>query len=86
LTAGQTDRAAREYLAASKVPGAEQDLVTLSLLNAGQALDLSGKRDDAMAQYRAVLTRPDVYEAHEQAKQGLKAPYRPKPVAHNTGE
>jgi tetratricopeptide (TPR) repeat protein len=86
LTAGQTDRAAREYLAAAKVPGAEPDLVTLSLLNAGQALDLSGKREDAMAQYRAVLTRPDVYEAHEQAKQGLKAPYRPKPVAHNTGE
>lgn len=85
-TAGQSDRAAREYLAAAKTPGAERDLVTLSLLNAGQALDLSGKRDDAMVQYRAVLTRPDVYEAHEQAKQGLKTPYRPKPVTRNNSE
>lgn len=86
MTAGQPERAAREYLAAAKTPGAERDLVTLSLLNAGQALDVTGKRDDALTQYRAVLTRPDVYAAHEQAKQGLRTPYRPKAVARNTGE
>lgn len=86
MTAGQPERSAREYLAAAKTPGAEQDLVTLSLLNAGQALDISGKRDDAMVQYRAVLTRPDIYAAHEQAKQGLRAPYRQKALGRNSGE
>jgi tetratricopeptide (TPR) repeat protein len=85
MAAGQSERAAREYLAAAKTPGAERDLVTLATLNAGQALDVSGKRDEALVQYRAVLTRPDVYQAHESAKQGLRSPYRPK-VASKSAE
>jgi len=41
-------------------------------------LDLSGKRNDALTQYRAVLSRPNVYDAHEQAEMGLKEVYKRK--------
>ena len=76
LTAGEGDRAAREFLAATKVAGAEPTLVTMAHLYAARAFDLAGKRDDALSQYREVLTRPDIYAAHEEAKKGLRQPFR----------
>ena len=78
LTAGQTEKAAREFLAAASAPGAQQGLATMALLYAARALDLSGKRNDALTQYRAVLTRPNVYDAHELAQEGLKEAYKKK--------
>ncbi|MFL6230491.1 MAG: hypothetical protein ACJ741_17095 [Pyrinomonadaceae bacterium] len=75
-TAGQTERAAREFLAAAATPNAEASLATMAHLRAAQSLDLAGKRSDALAQYKAVLARPDVYKAHEEASRGLKEPYR----------
>jgi hypothetical protein len=45
-------------------------------LYAAHAFDLAGKRDDALSQYREVLTRPDIYAAHDEAKKGLKQPYK----------
>jgi len=78
LTAGQHERAAKEFLAAATLPGAEQNLATMARLSAARAYDLSGKRAEALAQYRAVLARPDVYDSHEMAKQGLSEPYRLK--------
>jgi hypothetical protein len=45
-------------------------------LYAARAYDLSGKREAALSEYREVLTRPDIYAAHEEAKKGLKQPYR----------
>lgn len=75
LTAGQGDRAAREFLAATRVERAEPSLVTMAHLYAARAFDLAGKRDEAIAQYREVLTRPDIYAAHEEAKKGLAKPY-----------
>jgi tetratricopeptide (TPR) repeat protein len=76
LTAGEGERAAKEFLAATKVAHAEPTLVTMAHLNAARAFDLAGKRNDALTQYREVLTRPDIYAAHDEAKKGLKAPYR----------
>lgn len=76
LTAGQGERAAHEFLAATKVERAEPALVTMSHLYAARAFDLSGKRDDAMSHYRQVLTRPDIYDAHDEAKKGLRVPYK----------
>jgi tetratricopeptide (TPR) repeat protein len=76
LQAGQWERAAREFLAAQKVNGAEQGLATMAHLRAAQSLDLLSKRDEALAQYRIVLARPDVYDAHEEAKRGLREPYK----------
>ncbi|MGQ0763467.1 MAG: tetratricopeptide repeat protein [Acidobacteriota bacterium] len=78
MTAGQNEKAAKEFLAAVNAPGAEPGLATMALLYAARALDLSGKRNDALTQYRAVLTRPNVYDAHEQAQEGLKESYKKK--------
>jgi tetratricopeptide (TPR) repeat protein len=76
FSAGQFDKAAAEFLAAAATPGAEASLVTGARLRAGQALDLLGKRQEAVAQYNAVLQRPNVMNAHDQAKRGLKEPYK----------
>jgi len=76
LTAGEQERAAKEFLAATKAERAEPSLVTMAHLYAARAYDLAGKRDDALAQYREVLTRPDIYAAHDEAKKGLRQPFK----------
>lgn len=76
LTAGEGERAAKEFIAATKVERAEPSLVTMAHLYAARAYDVAGKRNEALTQYRAVLTRPDIFAAHEEAKKGLKEPYR----------
>lgn len=78
MTAGQNDRAAKEFLAAAEVPGAQPGLATMAHLYAARALDLAGKRNDAVTQYRAVLARPNVYDAHDQAQTGLKEAFKKK--------
>lgn len=78
MTAGQYERAVKEFLAAAEVPGAQPGLATMAHLQAGRALDLAGKRNDAMTQYRAVLARPNVYDAHDQAQSGLKEAFKKK--------
>jgi hypothetical protein len=76
FVAGHTERAAKEFLAAAAAPGAEPTLVTRSRLRAAQALDLAGQRDEALAQYKAVLARPNVFDSHEEARRGLKEPFK----------
>jgi tetratricopeptide (TPR) repeat protein len=76
LMAGYNDRAAKEFLSATKVNGAEAGLVTMAHLYAAHAYDAGGKRDDALTQYKAVLARPNVYDAHDEAKRGLQKAYR----------
>jgi tetratricopeptide (TPR) repeat protein len=78
MTAGQNEKAAKEFLAAAEVPGAQAGLATIAHLYAARALDLVGKRNDAVAQYRAVLARPNVYDAHDQATAGLKEAFKKK--------
>jgi hypothetical protein len=76
LTAGQAERAAKEFLATTTVTGAEPGLVTMAHLYAAHAFDIAGKRNEALAQYRAVLLRPNVYDAHDLAQQGLREPFK----------
>jgi len=76
LTSGQFDRATKEFLASANAPGAQEGLTTMAHLYAAHAFDLTGKRNEALAQYRAVLARPKVYDAHEQAQSGLKEPFK----------
>jgi len=76
LTAGEGERAALEFLAATRVEHAEPSLATMAHLYAARAFDLAGKREQALAQYRQVLTRPDIYAAHDEAKKGLTKPYK----------
>jgi len=78
MTAGQYDRATKEFLSSAEAPGAQQGMVTMAHLYAARSLDLAGKRNDALAQYRAVLARPNVYDAHDQAQSGLKEAYKRK--------
>ncbi|MEA2174686.1 MAG: hypothetical protein QOD00_2278 [Blastocatellia bacterium] len=78
LAGGQKEQAAKEFLAAASVQGAEQNLATMAHLRAAQALDLAGKRNEAISQYRVVLARPNVYDSQDEAKQGLRAPYELK--------
>jgi len=85
LTAGQGDRAAKEFLAVTRIDRAEPALVTMSHLNAARAFDVAGKRDDALVHYRQVLTRPDIYDAHDGAKKGLREPFK-RETARANGE
>ncbi len=83
---GQPESAAREFLAAANASGAEPGLATVAHLSAARAYDLAGKRNDALAQYRIVLTRPDSSNAHDQARQGLKEPYKLKSNGKSVSE
>ncbi len=69
-------QAAEQFVASAKEPNAEAGLATMALLRAGQIYDLASKRNEALAQYKAVLTRPNVYDSRDQAQRGLKQPYR----------
>jgi tetratricopeptide (TPR) repeat protein len=78
MAAGQYDRAAKEFLATTTVAGAEAGLVTQAYLRAAQSYDLAGRRNEALAQYRTVLNRPDIYDSQGEAKRGLREPYKLK--------
>ena len=78
MTAGQYERATREFMASAHAAGAQPELATMAHLHAARSLDLAGKRNEAVAEYRAVLARPNVYDAHDQAQAGLKEAYRGK--------
>lgn len=68
-------QAAEHFLAVPKAKGADAGLATLALLRAAQVYDLAGQRNEAVAQYKAVLARPNVYDTREQAERGLKQPF-----------
>ena len=76
LLMGQGERAAREFLAATAVTGADAGMVSRAHLRAAQSFDLAGKRDEALAEYRVVLSRPNIYDSYDQARRGQKEPYR----------
>lgn len=79
FNAGQMERAAAEFVASADTAGAEPGLATMARLRAAQSLDLAGKRKEALVHYTAVLTRPNVYDSHTEAKRGLREPYQ-KPL------
>jgi tetratricopeptide (TPR) repeat protein len=74
-TAGQHERAAHEFESAASVPTAEANLATMARLRAAQTLDLAGRRNDALVEYKTVLARPNVYDSQDEAKRGLREPY-----------
>lgn len=86
LIAGQPEAGAKEYLSSAGVPGADAGLATMARLRAAQAYDLAGKRNEALTQYKAVLERPNIFDAHDEARQGLREPYRPKNSGKNISE
>src|SRR5438132_10690469 len=76
LVMGQAERAAREFLAATTVKGADAGTGSRAHLRAAQAFDLAGMRTQALAEYRVVLSRPNIYDSYDQAHRGQKDPYR----------
>lgn len=72
------ERAAEQFLLSTGATNAEPSLATMALLRAAQVYDLAGQRDAALAQYKAVLARPNVYDTREQAERGIKQPFREK--------
>ena len=82
LIAGYNERAAKEFLAATRVEHAEAGLVTMAHLFAARSYDVAGKRDEALVQYKEVLARPNVYDAHDEAKKGLRQAYKPEQLAN----
>jgi tetratricopeptide (TPR) repeat protein len=68
-------RAADRFMAVSQTQGGDANLATVSLLRAAQAFDLAGHRVEAIAQYKAALARPNVYDTRRQAEKGLNKPY-----------
>ncbi len=76
LAAGQFTRAAKEFQASANVRDADAGVATMAHLRAAQSLDLAGQRTSALAEYRTVLARPNVYDSQEEAKRGLREAYK----------
>ena len=76
LMAAQPQRATQEFRAAAGQSGGEPGLITMARLRAAQSLDLSGKRREALVEYSAVLERPKFQRSYEEARRGLREPYR----------
>jgi len=68
-------RAADRFIAAHQTQGADANLATVSLLRAAQMYDLARERQEAIAQYKAVLALPNVYDTRQQAEKGLNKPF-----------
>src|SRR5215813_126263 len=68
-------RAAAAFIAVYQVQGGDANLATISRLRAAQMHDLAGERQEAIAQYNAVLARPNVYDTKQQAEKGLNKPF-----------
>jgi predicted Zn-dependent protease len=68
-------RAADRFIAAHQTQDGDENLATVSLLRAAQSYDLAGERKEAIAQYKAVLARPNVYDTRQQAAKGLNRPF-----------
>lgn len=86
MEAGHHDRAAKEFLAATRVDRAEPGLITMAHLYAARSYDVAGKRDEALGQYKEVLSRPNVYDAHEEAKKGLKQAFKAEQARSDAGQ
>jgi len=69
--------AIEQYSAVKRWPKSEPQLVSLAHLHTGEALDALGKREQALAEYQAVLKRENVFGSHKQASLYLKKAYVP---------
>src|SRR6266849_9361434 len=76
LLMAQAEHAATEFLAATTVSGADVGTVSRAHLRAAQSFDLAGKRNEALAEYQVVLSRPNIYDSYDQARRGQKESYR----------
>jgi tetratricopeptide (TPR) repeat protein len=69
--------ALEQYNEVKRWPRSDAELVSLAHLHSGEALDALGKREQALAEYQAVLKRENVFGSHKLAAQYVKKPYVP---------
>jgi len=67
-----------QFRAVTKLLRADHGLVSIAHLRIGQSYDMTENRKQALAQYRLVLSRENVYDSHDLAKKYLKKPYAPE--------
>ena len=75
LAKADYESAVDRYNQVKRWPKAAPELVSLSFLHAGQALDALGKRDEALVEYQMVLKRENVFDSHKLASEYLKKAY-----------
>jgi len=75
LGRGQAPEAISFYNQALDQAGRDDRWVSLTYLNRGKARDLLGQRDQALSDYRVVMTRRDVWSLHDKTEVFLKKPY-----------
>lgn len=74
-----TDNALSLYNRIIKEFPFEDRWISMSYLNRGKTYDLMGRRDEAIADYRTVLKRRDVWELHDKAKALIHRPFKGTP-------
>lgn len=76
LMAKRAQEAAKQFLVAAQIVDSDPLLKSLARLRAAQSLDVTGKRQEALAEYLVVLKGPNIANLHEQARRGLREPYK----------
>jgi tetratricopeptide (TPR) repeat protein len=79
--AGNHKAAIERYAEVKRWPKSDRGLVSLAHLHAGQALDLMGKREEAVTEYKTVLSRENIFDSHKLAAEYIKKPYAMKTVS-----
>jgi tetratricopeptide (TPR) repeat protein len=83
---GRHEAALAHFAEVGRFKGADPDLVTLARLGAGQCHDALGRRAAALAEYRAVMARPDVLDSRKRAERFSKTAYAPSSPMASTGQ
>ena len=68
------DKAIAHYTDGIKTPYPRKGWVTYCLLRRGQSYDQMGRREEALADYKAVLARPLYWDSHKIARAGKRGP------------
>lgn len=75
MGAGNYEGSVERFSGVIRWSKSEAGLVTLSHLRAGQALDALGRREEAIARYKTVMKRENVYDSHKVAERYIKSPF-----------
>lgn len=75
LARGDYQAAIERYNQVKRWAKSAPELVSLSYLHSGQALDALGRRDEAVAEYQVVLKRENVFDSHKLASEYVKKAY-----------
>jgi tetratricopeptide (TPR) repeat protein len=76
LLLGNSVSATKQFQIVINSPNALPRLRVLSQLRLAQSLDLAGKRNEALSQYRVVLKSSSNKQVQDEARRGLREPYK----------